>query len=107
MGLHLSHPGSPQALEADAEPILEEDKRNLTILAESLRAAKEREAAIEIFEKLAKVTDDGEAYIAIGNLYYQEDEIDQSYCEAIDKGLKKGKLKNPGFAQLTSGTSPL
>ena len=95
-------PGSPQALEADAEPILEEDKRNLTILAESLRAAKEREAAIEIFEKLAKVTDDGEAYIAIGNLYYQEDEIDQAIA-AIDKGLKKGKLKNPGFAQLTLG----
>ena len=95
-------PGSPQALEADAEPILEEDKRNLTILAESLRAAKEREAAIEIFEKLAKVTDDGEAYIAIGNLYYQEDKIDKA-IEAIDKGLKKGKLKNPGFAQLTLG----
>ena len=95
-------PGSPQALEADAEPILEEDKRNLTILAESLRAAKEREAAIEIFQKLAKVTDDGEAYIAIGNLYYQEDEIDQAIA-AIDKGLKKGNLKNPGFAQLTLG----
>ena len=95
-------PGSPQALEADAEPILEEDKRNLTILAESLRAAKERDAAIEIFEKLAKVTDDGEAYIAIGNLYYQEDEIDKAIA-AIDKGLKKGNLKNPGFAQLTLG----
>ena len=95
-------PGSPQALEADAAPILEEDKRNLTILAESLRAAKEREAAIEIFEKLAKVTDDGEAFIAIGNLYYQEDEIDEAIA-AIDKGLKKGNLKNPGFAQLTLG----
>ena len=42
------------------------------------------------------------AYIAIGNLYYQEDEIDQAIA-AIDKGLKKGKLKNPGFAQLTLG----
>ena len=96
------NPGSPQALEADAEPILEENERNLTILAESLRAAKERESAIEIFYRLAKLTDDGEAYVAIGNLYYQDDMIDEA-IEAIRLGLKKGNLKNPGFAQLTLG----
>jgi len=96
------NPGSPQALEADAAPILEENERNLTILAESLRAAKERESAIEIFYRLAKLTDDGEAYVAIGNLYYQDDMIDEA-IEAIRLGLKKGNLKNPGFAQLTLG----
>ena len=95
-------PGSEAALEKDAKPVLEEDKQNLTILAEALRSARERKAAIDIFKKLAKITDDGEAYIAMGNLYYQEDEIDNA-IEAIDKGLKKGKLKNPGYAQLTLG----
>ncbi len=95
-------PGSEAALDKDAKPVLEEDKQNLTILAEALRSAKERKAAIEIFQKLVEITDDGEAYIAMGNLYYQEDEIEKA-IEAIDKGLKKGKLKNPGYAQLTLG----
>ena len=55
-----------------------EDKQNLTILAGALRAAQERQAAIDVFEKLTKVTNDGEAFIAMGNLYYQEDEIDKA-----------------------------
>ena len=95
-------PGSEAALDKDAKPVLEEDKQNLTILAEALRSARERTAAIDIFKKLVKITDDGEAYIAMGNLYYQEDDIAKA-IEAIDKGLKKGKLKNPGYAQLTLG----
>ena len=32
----------------------------------------------------------------------EEDEIEKA-IEAINKGLKKGNLKNPGFAQLTLG----
>ena len=94
--------GSPDALDAKATPVLIEDKQNLTILAGALRAAQERKAAIDVFEKLTKVTNDGEAFIAMGNLYYQEDEIEKA-IEAINKGLKKGNLKNPGFAQLTLG----
>ena len=94
--------GSESALDKEAKPFLEEDKRNLTILAESLRAAQERTQAISIFEKLAKLTDDGEAYIAIGNLYYLENKIDKA-INSINKGLEIGKLKNPGFAQLTLG----
>ena len=90
------------ALDQTANPLLEEDKQNLTILAGALRAAQERQAAIEVFTKLTKLTDNGEAYIAMGNLYYQEDQIDQA-IEAINEGLKVGDLKNPGFAQLTLG----
>tara|TARA_B100000214_G_scaffold341360_1_gene288426 strand:+ start:144 stop:1763 length:1620 start_codon:yes stop_codon:yes gene_type:complete len=95
-------PGSDEALDKDAKPVLEEDKQNLTILAEAFRSARERKAAIEIFQKLASITDDGEAYIAIGNLYYQEDEINEA-IKSINKGLEKGKLKNAGYAQLTLG----
>ena len=95
-------PGSEEALDKDAKPVLEEDKQNLTILAEAFRSARERQAAIKIFQQLASITDDGEAYIAMGNLYYQEDMIDDA-VKSIDKGLKKGKLKNPGYAQLTLG----
>ena len=102
MGPAFVRPGSETALDPEAKPFLEEDERNLTILAESLRAAQERKEAIRIFEKLAKLTDDGEAFIAIGNLYYLENDIDSAII-AINKGLERGKLKNPGFAQLTLG----
>jgi tetratricopeptide (TPR) repeat protein len=94
--------GSNNALDPKAGPILVEDKQNLSILAGALRAAQERKAAIDVFKKLTKVTSDGEAYIAMGNLYYQEDEIEKA-IDAINQGLKKGNLKNPGFAQLTLG----
>ena len=94
--------GSANALDPEAMPVLVEDKQNLTILAGALRAAQERQAAIDVFKKLTKVTSDGEAYIAMGNLYYQEDEIENA-INAINKGLDKGDLKNPGFAQLTLG----
>ncbi len=94
--------GSKLALDSKAEPFLVEDKQNLTILAEALRAAKERRAAIDVFKKLVSKTNNGEAYIAMGNLYYQEDDI-ESAIDAINKGLKRGDLKNPGYAQLTLG----
>ena len=102
MGPAFVKPGSSAALDQDADPVLEEDERNLTILAEALRAAKERKEAIKIFEKLAKITDDGEAFIAMGNLYYLDNEIDKA-IDVIEKGLKRGKLKNPEYAQLTLG----
>ena len=95
-------PGTDMANDPEDKPFLEEDKRNLTILAQALRAAKERDAAIEVYEKLAKITDDGEAFIAIGNLHYQQNRIDKA-VEAINKGIKKGNLKNVDFAQLTLG----
>lgn len=102
LGPAFVKPKSAMALDQTAKPLLEEDKQNLTILAGALRAAQERKAAIEVFSKLTKLTDNGEAHIAMGNLYYQEDQIDQA-IEAINEGLKVGDLKNPGFAQLTLG----
>jgi len=94
--------GSKLALDSKAKPFLIEDKQNLTILAEALRAAKERRAAINVFKKLVSKTNDGEAYIAMGSLYYQEDDVENA-IDAINKGLKRGSLKNPGYAQLTLG----
>ena len=94
--------GSVEALDRDAAPFLGEDERNLTILAESLRAAQEREAAVDVYRRLDKVISNGEALIAIGNLLYLDNNISGA-IEAINKGIKKGDLKNPGFAQLTLG----
>ena len=102
LGPAFVKPGSSGALDVEATAFLPENERNLTILAESLRAAQERTAAIEVFTKLDKVIDNGEAQIAIGNLYYLDNKISQA-IDAINKGIKKGKLKNPGFAQLTLG----
>ena len=79
---------------------MDESERNLTILAESLRAAQEREAAVDVYRRLDKVISNGEALIAIGNLLYLDNNISEA-IEAINKGIKKGDLKNPGFAQLT------
>ena len=94
--------GSAEALDRDAAPFLDESERNLTILAESLRAAQEREAAVDVYRRLDKVISNGEALIAIGNLLYLDNNISEA-IEAINKGIKKGNLKNPGFAQLTLG----
>ena len=50
----------------------------------------------------AKLSDDGQTFIILGSLYLAEDKLEQA-IEAIEKGLKKGKLKDASQARLSLG----
>ena len=83
-------------------PVVRDNEKNLKLLADAWRMAQEIELAIPIMEKAAKLAKDGQTYIVLGSLYLSEDKLEEA-VNAIEQGLKKGKVKNPSQARLTLG----
>ena len=83
-------------------PVVKDTEKNLKFLADSWRMAQEIELAIPIMEKAARVAKDGQTFIILGSLYLSEDKLEEA-VDAIEQGLKKGKVKNPSQARLTLG----
>ena len=52
--------------------------------------------------KAAKLAKDGQTFIILGSLYLSEDKLEEA-VDAIEQGLKKGKVKNASQARLTLG----
>ena len=83
-------------------PVVKDTEKNLKFLADSWRMAQEIELAIPIMEKAARVAKDGQTFIILGSLYLSEDKLEEA-VDAIEQGLKKGKVKNASQARLTLG----
>ena len=83
-------------------PVVRDNEKNLKLLADAWRMAQEIELAIPIMEKAAKLAKDGQTYIVLGSLYLSEDKLEEA-VDAIEQGLKKGKVKDPSQARLTLG----
>ena len=79
-----------------------DNEKNLKLLADAWRMAQEIELAIPIMEKAARLAKDGQTFIILGSLYLSEDKLEEA-VDAIEQGLKKGKVKNPSQARLTLG----
>ena len=83
-------------------PVVKDNEKNLKLLADAWRMAQEIELAIPIMEKAAKIAKDGQTFIILGSLYLSEDKLEEA-VNAIEQGLKKGKVKNASQARLTLG----
>ena len=83
-------------------PVVKDTEKNLKFLADSWRMAQEIGLAIPIMEKAARVAKDGQTFIILGSLYLSEDKLEEA-IDAIEQGLKKGKVKNASKARLTLG----
>jgi tetratricopeptide (TPR) repeat protein len=83
-------------------PVVKDTEKNLKLLADSWRMAQEIDKAIPVLEKAAKISKDGQSYVLLGNLYLSEDKLKDA-VDAIEKGIKKGKLKKIAQAHLTLG----
>ena len=83
-------------------PVVKDTEKNLKFLADSWRMAQEIELAIPILEKAARVAKDGQTFIILGSLYLSEDKLEEA-IDAIEQGLKKGKVKDASKARLTLG----
>ncbi len=73
----------------------------LDLLANAWIAARESKQAIDAFEELAKVTNNGEAHVRIANIY-----MEQAKWKPAEQALRKalsGSLKEPGKAWLILG----
>lgn len=90
---------------AFSSQLIEENEEFLKMLAMSLVAAKERDKAINAYERLAAITDSGDYWVNIANIYIEKAEwksAESSLLKALDKKLGDG-LKSPGKAWLLLG----
>lgn len=83
-------------------PVVKDNEKNLKLLADAWRMAQEIDLAIPIMEKAAKLAKDGQTFIILGSLYLAEDKLEEA-VDAIEQGLRKGKVKNASQARLTLG----
>ena len=83
-------------------PVIKDTEKNLRLLADSWRMAQEIDKAIPVLERAAKMSEDGDLYVLLGNLYLFEDRMEDS-IRAIELGLKKPKVKSRSQARLVLG----
>jgi len=90
---------------AFSNELIEENEDFLKLLAMALVAAKERDRAIDAYERVAAVSESGEYWVSIANIYVEKAEW-KSAEAALLKGLNgKLTLDSPGKAWLLLGVS--
>jgi uncharacterized protein HemY len=82
--------------------IVQDNSKNWELLAGALRQAQEIDDAIPAMEKAASMSDDGDLYARLGNIYLDADKNEEA-IEAITKGLKRGGVKRADNANLVLG----
>lgn len=87
-----------------AENTIEESEKNLRLLSQAWQQARYDEKAIPPLEKAASLSDKGDLYIRLAQLYINLGKWDES-STALNKGLSKGGLKRPDTAQIMLGMS--
>lgn len=82
--------------------IVQDSSKNWELLAGALRQAQEVEDAIPAMEKAASMSDDGDLFARLGNIYLDADQNEKA-IEAINKGLNRGGVKRADNARLVLG----
>lgn len=75
------------------------DSRNYERLGEYWRRAQEIDKALPDLEKASELSDDGEPYVRLAQLYFGLDKFKQA-IKAAKAGLAKGKLRRPEQARM-------
>ena len=81
---------------------LPEDERNLTFLAQSWNFAKETQKAIPVMLAAAKLSETGELYAQLGQMYLNMDKWEQAIVVS-QQAIEKGSLRNEGMSHLVLG----
>lgn len=82
--------------------IVQDSSKNWELLAGALRQAQEVDDAIPAMEKAASMSDDGDLFARLGNIYLDADQNEKA-IEAINKGLNRGGVKRADNARLVLG----
>jgi len=92
-----------QVMQKGFEDELVEDKsKNYELAGSAWRQAQETAKAIPNMERAAELSDEGELYTRLGNVYLDGDQH-QKAIDAVRKGLAKGGVKRPDSARLVMG----
>ncbi len=76
--------------------------KNYRLLAQALQLAMEDQRAIPALTEAAKLTEDGELDVRLGNTYLNVGNYSEC-AKSVRTGLRKGGLKNPDNAQISLG----
>lgn len=82
--------------------IIEKDVEAYTMLANSWIASREYDRALEPLEKAAKLSDDGNLYARLGQVYLQREDWGEA-ASHLELALDRGGLDNPGSVLLLLG----
>ena len=81
---------------------VEADTASLELLANSWIAAREYDRALPPLHRAAELSDDGNLYVRLGQVYMQREEWAKA-SELLSQAIAKGGLDNPGNATLLLG----
>ena len=81
---------------------VEENEKHLKYLAQGWHMAQELDKAEPVYEKAAKKSEEGELYVFLGQIYLATDRYKKAK-QALQLGLKKGKLKDPVTVNILLG----
>ena len=83
---------------------VKETAKNLELLGNAWRQARELDKAIPVMVRAAKASDKGELWAQLGNVYLDDDQY-QEAIDAVTQAFKKGGVKRPDTANLVLGTA--
>lgn len=78
------------------------DGKNYRLLSQAWQLAQEDAKAIPALQEAARLTDDGELDVRLGNAYLNIGEYDEC-VSAVNNGIRKGGLKSADNAQISLG----
>ena len=81
---------------------MNKDAKNYRMLSQALTLAAEDEMAIPALQEAARLSDEGELDLRLGNAYLNLGKYGEC-VSAIREGLEKGKIKSPDNAQISLG----
>ena len=81
---------------------VKENEKNLKYLAQGWHMAQELDKAEPVYEKAAIKSEEGELYVFLGQIYLATDRYKKAK-QALQLGLKKGKLKDPVTVNILLG----
>ena len=87
-----------------ADGTIDDTQKNWKLLADAWIAAREMERAIEPLKKAADRDDNGELYIQLAQLYVEREDWEKA-IDALQKGRRKGGLKNTGQTHFLEGVA--
>jgi tetratricopeptide (TPR) repeat protein len=81
---------------------IEEEERNLQLLAQSWQQSQETKASLEPLKKAVKIAKDGNLHVRLAQAYIGMDMYNEA-AEILTEGFKKGKMDRPDQAYLMQG----
>ena len=102
LNAEVPYPAAQVMEQGFKDELVEEKSKNYELTGSAWRQAQEVAKAIPNMEKAAELSDKGELYTRLGNVYLDSDEHKKA-IGAVKKGLAKGGVKRPDSARLVLG----